>query len=109
MAIELSIIIVNWNCGELLHRCIRSLIAAPPSLRYEIVVVDNASTDGSCEGLQTFDSHLRLIRNKENVGFGRAVNQGFAVTESPFVFLVNPDAEVPSSTIETLVNTLNSD
>lgn len=106
---ELAIIIVNWNGGQLLRQCLESIAQHPPSLSYEIVVVDNASTDGSREWLESLGARVRLIKNKENAGFGRANNQGFAATEAPLLFLLNSDAEVQAGAIDTLVETINSD
>jgi GT2 family glycosyltransferase len=103
--VELAIIIVNWNGGELLRRCLQSVAAHPPHCAYEIVVVDNASTDGSREWLETLGARVRLIKNEENVGFGRANNQGFAATRAPFLFLLNSDAEVYAGAIDTLIET----
>src|SRR5205085_5609655 len=81
----LSFIIVNWNGGELLRRAVESILEFPPAVAYDIVVVDNASADGSCEWLRSGelaarlgDVKLHLIENAENVGFGRANNLAFA-------------------------------
>ncbi len=109
MTVEITIIIVNWNGGELLRRCLASIAQFPPRQAYEIVVVDNASTDGSREWLVSLDERVRLIANVENVGFGRANNQAFAVSDALFLFLLNSDAEVYAGAIDTLVATVNSD
>ena len=109
MNVQLVIIIVNWNGGELLRRCLESVARHPPGLDYEIVVVDNASTDGSREWLESLGARVRLIKNDANVGFGRANNQGFAATEAPLLFLLNSDAEVQAGTIDKLVETITSD
>ena len=98
----LSIIVVNWNGGELFRRCIESIHRHPPSGEYEIIVVDNASTDDSL----TWAGSARVIANDENVGFARANNQAFAQSRSPFVFLLNADAEVLDGTIDRLMATL---
>jgi GT2 family glycosyltransferase len=105
---ELAIIIVNWNGGELLHRCVKSIDNFPPSVSYEIVVIDNASTDGSREWLESQTSRLRLIKNKENVGFGQANNTAFKETTQPLLFLLNSDAEVQAGSIDTLIDTIQS-
>ena len=117
MAYELSIIIVNWNGGRLLTRCIETVISSNPKASYEIVIVDNASSDDSLDKLRAneiisplFNSEqIRIIRNTENRGFGAANNQAFAVVESPYVFLLNLDTEVPAGTIDTLLDKLKSD
>jgi GT2 family glycosyltransferase len=115
VSVDLSIIIVNWNGRELLARCIESIIKHPPSAPYEIVVVDNASTDGSVEWLRAAHSNgwlretnLRLIKNAENVGFGRANNIAFRQTDARMLLLLNSDTEVREGAIDRLIETLKS-
>jgi N-acetylglucosaminyl-diphospho-decaprenol L-rhamnosyltransferase len=116
MAAELSIIIVNWNGGELLRSCLGSIAQAPPSVAYDIVVVDNASSDNSVAWLRSAEVAallpevpLRIIENVDNVGFSRANNQAIANSQAPMLFLLNPDTEVRSVAIDTLIACLNSD
>jgi len=117
MGFDLSIIIVNWNGGSLLARCLETVVSSAPKVSYEIVVIDNASTDTSLAELRTnevagpmFEStQLRVVENTENRGFGTANNQAFKLTSSPFVFLLNLDTEVPPGTIDTLIDKLKSD
>lgn len=117
MAIELSIIVVNWNGGRLLRRCVESVVAAPPSVEYEFIVIDNASSDGSMEELLAGEQasalrargRLRIVLNPDNKGFGRANNQAFVMTDSPLLFLLNPDTEVQPGSIDRLIATLRSD
>jgi GT2 family glycosyltransferase len=115
MGVDLSIIIVNWNGLDLLPRCLESIVKHPPSVSYEIVVVDNASTDGSVEWLRSAHSkgrlkaaNLRLIENAENLGFGKANNIAFNQTNSPMLLLLNSDTEVTEGAIDKLVGTLKS-
>jgi len=112
---DVSIIIVNWNGRDLLAKCIESIIKHPPSAPYEIVVVDNASTDGSVEWLRAAHSdgrlketNLKLIENAENVGFGRANNIAFSQTKARMLLLLNSDTEVKEGTIDRLVEALKS-
>lgn len=117
MPYELSIIIVNWNGGNLLRRCVETIVTSPPAASYEILIVDNASADDSLDQLRASESlaplianqQLRIIQNSENRGFGAANNQGFAATDSPFVFLLNLDTEVRPGTIDTLMQSIASD
>jgi GT2 family glycosyltransferase len=115
MAAELSIVIVNWNGGRLLRRCIESIAQSPPSVAYEIVVVDNASSDGSVGWLGSDDpkaalagATLRVIANRENVGYGRANNQAIAESQASLVLLLNADTEVRPGALDTLVATLGA-
>lgn len=114
--LELSIILVNWNGGTLLRRAVESIVANPPSVEYEIVVIDNASTDESLNSLRSSDAtkqlnerrRFRIIENNVNRGFGSANNQGFEVTDTPLVFLLNPDTEVANGSIDLLIQTVRS-
>lgn len=112
---ELSFIIVNWNGGDLLRRCVESIVGSPPVLSYEVIVVDNASGDESLSLLRASsaasalgEAGLRIIENPDNRGFGRANNQAFALTRAPLLFLLNPDTEVTPGAIDKLIATLKS-
>ena len=117
MPYDLSIIIVNWNGSGLLTRCVETIANSAPHVTYEVVVVDNASSDDSLAQLRANDAaagmiasqQLRIVNNDENRGFGAANNQAFALTSSPFVFLLNLDTEVGPGTIDVLVSKLRSD
>jgi GT2 family glycosyltransferase len=106
MTPELAIIIVNWNGGSFLRSCLDSVVQFPPPVPFEVIVVDNASTDGSREWLQSHPD-VRLIANIENVGFGRANNKAFAASDAPLLFLLNNDAEVHAGTFAKLLATIN--
>lgn len=115
MAVDLTFVIVNWNGGDLLRSCIESILRYPPAVSYEIVVVDNASTDNSVEWLHSPELvrqlgavDLRLIQNLTNVGFGSANNQAFAVSNSTMLFLLNADAELRPGACDKLIATLRS-
>lgn len=89
---DLSIIVVNYNVRYFLHLCLESLQAATQSFDSEIIVVDNASADGSVDMVRSNFPHVRVISNSANVGFGRACNQALEVTNGRFVLFVNPDS-----------------
>ncbi|WRZ94805.1 glycosyltransferase family 2 protein [Streptomyces sp. NBC_01007] len=91
-----DIVIVNWNAGRHLGECLRSIVRADRSrLRVaRIVVVDNASTDGSLDGLATPGIPLDVVRNTRNVGFASGCNQGAALCDSGFLLFLNPDTEL---------------
>ncbi len=86
-----SVVIVNWNRRELLEACLRSL-SRDQGVRFETIVVDNGSTDGSVELIRTF-TEVRLIENADNRGFCEANNQGIAAARGEFIALLNNDAE----------------
>jgi N-acetylglucosaminyl-diphospho-decaprenol L-rhamnosyltransferase len=106
-----SVVIVNWNTGPLLGECLKSLWAHSDSIR-EVIVVDNASIDGSADVAcpnETAPVPVRLVRNDRNVGFAAASNVGIRGSSAPYVFLLNPDTEVKSGAIERLLDAANSD
>jgi hypothetical protein len=87
----ISVVVVNWNRKELLRACLRSL-ERQTDVRFETIVVDNGSSDGSAEMAET-EFGARVIRNRENRGFCAANNQGFAAARGEFLALLNNDAE----------------
>jgi N-acetylglucosaminyl-diphospho-decaprenol L-rhamnosyltransferase len=100
---DLAVVIVNHNAGGFLRRCMRSLAAASGDASLEVVIVDNASVDGSPDAALAERADARLIRNTTNRGFAAAANQGIGATSSPFVLLLNPDAEIVGGTLASFV------
>ncbi len=98
-SMDVSIILVSYNTVDLLAECLRCIHRSAPELRREIIVVDNASRDGSAEFIKTHHPECRLISNAENVGFGRAANQALQWAGGRYVLLVNTDAFVETDTI----------
>jgi GT2 family glycosyltransferase len=101
--VDLSIIIVNWNTRDLLAQCIQAVYDTTHSLDFEIIVVDNASTDGSQEMVQQEFPDVNLIANAENLGFAKANNQAIQHSQGRYVLLLNSDAFVRENTIEQMV------
>ncbi len=89
---DISVVIVNWNAGPALRACLDSLDRA--ALALEVIVVDNASGDGSTHGLCDRYPRLRLLRNAHNVGFARACNQGLRQASGDLLLWLNPDTTV---------------
>jgi N-acetylglucosaminyl-diphospho-decaprenol L-rhamnosyltransferase len=92
-AAALAVVIVNYNAGSWLTRCLRSLEAARGDLSVDIVVIDNASNDGSADAAVAEVSGARLITNAANRYLSPAWNQGAAATDAPFLLFLNPDTE----------------
>ena len=105
--IDLSIIIVSYNTKEFLKKCIVSIAENVKSISYEVIVVDNASSDGSASemsNLKSKISNLKVISNKKNVGFSKANNLGLkASMESRYVLFLNPDTVVQKQTIGKMI------
>lgn len=88
-----SAVVVTWNAADLLRDCLDSLLAqSAPAWKLSIVVVDNGSTDGTAELVQTQYPSVRLVALPTNTGFAHAANRGIAESSAPFVVLVNNDA-----------------
>ena len=90
----LDIIIVNWNSGAYLKTCIESI-----NNEFQIIVVDNNSTDNSVSSISAF-KNVTLLRQSENLGFGKACNIGANLAKSDFILFLNPDAAIYSDTID---------
>jgi len=105
---DISIIIVNWNVREFLDRCLNSIFFYLKSREFEVIVVDNASSDGSVEMVKRKFSQIKLIINKENYGFAKACNQGIKIAHGRYLFFLNPDSEVTNNTYDQVINFMES-
>ncbi|MEY2565789.1 MAG: hypothetical protein QOE35_318 [Actinomycetota bacterium] len=103
--VDVRIGIVSWNTAELLGRCLDALPAAFEGLDVEVVVVDNASSDGSADEAAA-RPWVETVRNNENLGYARAMNQALAGTDADVVVALNPDTEPPPRSITGLVAAL---
>lgn len=105
---SISIIIVNWNTRALLQRCLESILAYPPTEKFEILVVDNASGDDSKGMLHQHFSTVRVIANQKNLGFARANNQAAYQARGRYLLLLNPDTLVRPTALPALVAYLDT-
>ena len=98
----LSAILVNYNAGDELRRALQSIADEMAEQPWEGVVVDNQSSDGSAGIAEEFQPTVTLVRNMQNVGFARGVNQGLAATTAPVVLIMNPDCRLMAGAVATL-------
>jgi GT2 family glycosyltransferase len=101
--VDLSIVIVNWNTKEMLRDCLRSVFSQTHSLLPEVMVVDNASSDGSPAMVRMQFPQVHLHENQENRGFAAANNQAFSFCSANYILLLNPDTRILGDAIEVLV------
>jgi hypothetical protein len=102
MTLDLSVIIVSFNARADLEHCLRSLHEAPPAASHEIIVVDNASSDGSAEAAREWP-RVRVIEAGANTGFARANNLGIRASSGNSLLLLNSDTIVPPGAIDGLL------
>lgn len=105
---DLSIIIVSWNTAELLTKCLEAVFTYPPDCTFEVLVVDNASSDSTVQTVKNQFSQVKLIQNQENIGFAPANNQAIRQSSGRYVLLLNPDTEVKPHALERLVQYLET-
>ncbi len=104
---ELSVIVVSHNTRELLAGCLRSALASLASgPSYEIIVVDNASRDGTAKMLEERYPQVRLLKNEKNKGFAAATNQGLQESQGEYLLLLNPDTIVRRDALPQMVKFL---
>ena len=99
---DIAVIVVNWNTRELLHNCLESIYKTISGVNYEVIVVDNASQDGSVAMLQARYPHVRIIQNKENRGFGAANNQAMRIMNGRYALLLNSDTVLTENAMSEL-------
>ena len=98
--------IINWNSGPMLRRAVESVLENGEV--ENVVVVDNASSDGSLGGVGAIGDRVNVIENVANLGFAGAINQAFKATTSPFVLILNPDIQAVPGAIAALAGALDA-
>ena len=101
---DLSVVIVNYNSTAVIESCLRPLAHIT-----RIIVVDNASTDDSVEQIRQACADADIILNSQNLGYGTAVNQGFARVKTPYALLINPDAVLLPEAVKSLIAAAKTD
>jgi hypothetical protein len=105
---KLSIIIVSWNVKDILSDCLDSILRSASAFQYEIIVVDNAGTDGTADHIKKNFPAIRVIENSENRGFAAACNQGTSLAAGQYLFFLNPDTVLLDDTLNKLVDFMES-
>ncbi len=103
--IDLSIVIVSYNTKDFIKECIKSIHKTIGKLKFEIIIVDNASTDGTVDEIEKLKSHIPItfLQNKENLGFSKANNLGVGRATGRYILFLNPDIEIYENTLPGMV------
>lgn len=108
---QLSVIIVTWNSESEIEECLISIIENSKELSFEIIIIDNNSSDGTINkinlNIEKNPGIIRLIRNKENSGFTKACNQGIGISHGEKILLLNPDTKIINSSLNKLSEKLD--
>jgi len=102
--IRVAIVIVNWNTRDFLRSALQSIAAFAPSCKYRVVVVDNASADGSADMVKLDFSQIELVSEKHNQGFARAMNRGMQKIRAPYYLLLNSDCEFIENILDKMIS-----
>ena len=105
---DLTLIIINWNTRVLLRDCLASVFRHTNGISYQVIVVDNASSDGSPDMVEKEFPEVRLIRNKENLGFSRANNQALRLASSRYLLLLNSDTALQDNAFKGMVEFMDT-
>lgn len=105
---DISFVIVSWNVRDLLRRALESIVKEAAGVEIEIIVVDNASTDGTVEMARAGFPAARVIANTENAGFTRGNNQALEFAQGRYLFLLNPDAELSPGALRAMVDYMDA-
>lgn len=103
MTTQLSVIVISFNTREMTLACLESLYAETRKVRFRVIVVDNASDDGSADAIAGRFPHVELIRSDDNIGFAAANNLAAMRADSEFLLLLNPDTVVLDHAIDRLM------
>jgi len=104
--LDLSVVIVSFNCRDLLVRCLKSL-KIPPHNPQEVIIIDNASIDGTPDIIPEIYPTAKIIRNKTNIGHAKAVNQGLRMVSCDKILILDADTEMKDNAIKIMVDFLN--
>ena len=101
--VDVSITIVNWNTKQITCNCLKSIFEQASRLNYEVIVIDNASTDGSVDMIKAEFSQVILVENNRNRGYAAGCNAGIRVAKGRYILLLNSDVVVLDNAVEKTV------
>jgi GT2 family glycosyltransferase len=104
---DISVVIVAWNAKRYLALCLESLESAPPRGSFEVIVVDNGSTDGTIELVEARYRWVKLLKSAENLGFAKGNNLAISQCQGRYIALVNPDVQVLPGCLDSLADFLD--
>ncbi len=107
--VDVSIVIVSWNTRERLKQCLTSIEQLTQKLKYEVIVVDNASADQSQEMVETEFPQFQVIQSRGNLGFSKACNIGIKQAQGRYVLLLNPDAIIQNNAVSNMAKFLDNE
>jgi len=99
---DLSIVIVTWNSRDFIRNCLDSIFLLPEKVRYEIIVVDNGSSDETAKIVREFYPEVDLIENRKNSGYAKANNQGIKESQGKYLLLLNPDTQLMENSLASM-------
>ncbi len=105
----ISVVIISFNGLDFIEDCVSSVIDSLKGITYEVIVIDNASSDGTVQILQSQFPGVRLIQNEINYGFARAVNQGLAIAGGEYILILNQDTRIVDQAIVKLAERMRQD
>ena len=100
---NLSIIVVTWNSEKYIQNCLDSILLSSGDLHYEIILVDNGSSDQTTRMVEDLYPQVNLIQNKENLGYAKANNQGIEECRGEYILLLNPDTEILENSLTRMI------
>ncbi len=101
---KLSVVIVSWNVKDYLLKCLESLYQNQVSAGFEVILVDNASADGTTDSVKPSFPHIKLVANTKNLGFAAANNQAIARSQGEYILLLNPDTIIHPGSLDVLID-----
>lgn len=103
---DLSLIIINWNSVDYIRECLKSIYRNLRNVKFEIIIIDNASFDGCANMIEEEFKEVIFIQNNENVGFAKANNLGFGASSGKVLLFLNPDTELLDNGIHSMYSSL---